>query len=171
MKKTFQWSEASPLPTIVNNMFQHWQVSVDKKGNLYFGHRPNNDSNKDIYLSKFINGEFQKPEKLGEMINSELNENNPFISPDGDYLIFSRFKDRKPFNGGLFISFRLKIDNWSEAKPLKQYLDFKYGGNCAIVTQDGKYLFFLDSYKGEWERYWISAKFIDELKALELKNK
>ena len=165
------WSEARLLPPIVNNMFQHWQVSVDMNRNLYFGHRLDKDSDKDIYLSKYINGEFQKPEKLGEMINSELGEINPFISPNGDYLIFSRIKDGIIFDGGLFISFRLSNDTWSEAKPLKQYLKFRFGGNCAIVTQESKYLFFLDSFKGEWERYWVSAKFLKELKPLELKNK
>ncbi len=165
------WSEARPLPPIVNRMFQHWQVTVDMKGNLYFGHRIRVEGDKDIYVSEYITGDYQNPKKLSKMVNSELNDNNPYISPNGDYLIFSRFKDGKPFDGGLFISFRLNIDDWSEAEPLNHYINFEYAGNCGIVTQDSKYLFFLDGYKGEWERYWISAKFIDELKLSVVKSK
>jgi len=163
------WTDARPLPPIVNNMFQHWQISVDINGNLYFGHRVDVSSDKDIYSSKYINGEFQKPEKLSGMINSELNDNNPYISPNGDYLIFSRSKDGRLFDGGLFISFRLNSDNWSMAKPLKQYLNFKHAGNCAIITQNEKYLFFLDAFEGEWQRYWVSTKIIEELKPKDLK--
>jgi len=156
------WSDPKVLPPNVNKMFQHWQVSVDIKGNLYFKHRPNNDPNQDsdIYYSQFINGEYQKPEKLGLEVNSEANEGNPFISPNGDYIIFSRIKNRKLIDGGLFISYRLSDDTWSNAKSLQQYLDFNFGGNCPIVSQDGKYLFFLDIHEGKWQRFWVSAKIL-----------
>jgi len=166
------WSDPKVLPHNVNKMFQHWQVSVDINGNLYFKHRPNNDPNQDsdIYYSRFINGEYQKPEKLGVEINSEANEGNPFVSPNGNYIVFSRIKERKPLNGGLFISFKKKNGSWSEADPLSKYLVFNFGGNCPIVSQDGKYLFFLDIFEGKWQRYWVSVQIIEELKPKNLKK-
>ncbi|TFH46495.1 MAG: hypothetical protein E4G94_02285, partial [ANME-2 cluster archaeon] len=152
------WSEPRLIPPIVNDMFQHWQVSVDLNGNLYFGYGPDEDSNKDIYSSKYVNGEYQKPEKLSGLINSETNDHNPYISPNGDFLIFSRTKDGRPFDGGLFISFKEKNGSWSISTPLRKYIKFKSAGNCAIITPDGKYLFYLDAYEGEWQRFWVSTE-------------
>jgi hypothetical protein len=160
------WSEAYPLPPVINDMFEHWQISVDLIGNIYFNHTTIQDSiyDADIYCSKFEENQYLKPIKLGLSVNSEDQEINPFISPKGDFLIFSRMKNRKPLNGGLFICIKLKNDAWSEAIPLQEYFDFIYGGNCAIVTQDEKYLFFLDIFEGKWQRYWISFNFIENLK-------
>ncbi|MFH1197142.1 MAG: hypothetical protein V1720_15705 [bacterium] len=160
------WSEARPLPPIINNAFQHWQMSVDNKGTIYFSHRAVDDDN-NIYYSKYINGEYREPEKMSSMINSEADEGNPFISPDGSYIIFSRRQDRKPVDGGLFISYKLKDGLWTEAVSLKKYIDYKYGGNCAFVSRDGNYLFFLDIFEGKYQRYWISADFIEELRPKE----
>lgn len=162
------WSNPKPLPPVINEIFQHWQVSVDSYGTLYFGHKITPDSNRDIYYSKYENGEYLKPVKLEKMINTEHHERNPFISWDGDYLIFSR-KNRDRLKDGsqesdLFISFKLQNDIWAASIPFKNYIDFKYYGNCAIVTQDSKYLFFLDILEGKWQRYWISASIIDNIK-------
>jgi len=159
------WSAPQPLPPAINDMFQHWQFSVDNNGTIYFGHIRNGDINndRDIYYSKLVNGEYLMPEKLDNSVNSEYNDQNPFIDPDGDYLIFVRIKERKPHNGGLYISFKMKDGSWSVARPIGEKIHFNYGGNCPFVTQDGKYLFFLDNYNGHWQRYWVSAGFFDEL--------
>ncbi|MFH2048987.1 MAG: hypothetical protein ABIJ12_06045 [bacterium] len=157
------WSDARLLPPVVNNMYQHWQVSVDSEGTLYFGHKLSDNSDKDIYYSRFEQGEYQTPEKLDDMINSEYNEINPYISPQGDYLIFTRLADKQDIS--LFISFRLKNDSWSQSVNLKKYLQFRHIANCPIVSQDGKYLFFLDAYEGEYQRFWINAEFLDSVKA------
>lgn len=157
------WSEPRLLPPVVNNMYQHWQVSVDAEGTLYFGHKPNENSDKDIYYCRLVDGEYQIPEKMDDMINSDYNENNPYISPQGDYLIFTRLADKH--DNSLFISFKLKNNSWSQSINLKEHLHFRFLANCPIVTQDGKYLFFLDAFEGEYQRFWISAKIIDIVKA------
>jgi hypothetical protein len=36
-RKGKQWTAPTPLPGVVNDLPQHWQFSVDRKGNLYFG--------------------------------------------------------------------------------------------------------------------------------------
>lgn len=68
----------------------------------------------------------------------------------------------------MFISFKMKDGSWSEARPLSDKIHFNYGGNCPFVSMDGKYLFFLDIFKGKWQRYWVSAEFMEELKPTEL---
>lgn len=162
------WSRARPLPSVINEMFQHWQVSVDSEGALYFGFKPEGAGDRDIVCSRFENGEYQKPESLSNRINSEHNESNPFISPKGDYLIFTRRNNKNLEDGGqdvsLFLSFRSSDGSWSQAINLKKYLNFTNSANCAIVTRDGRHLFFLDVYEGRYQRYWISTGFIDRLR-------
>jgi hypothetical protein len=62
----------------------------------------------------------------------------------------------------------LNDETWSEAVSLQHHIEFNNGGNCTIVTQDEKYLFFLDIYEGKWERYWVQASFIEKLNQEEL---
>ena len=67
------WSKPKPLPSIVNSMDGiHWMLSADNQGNLYFGTwNPQEDGKTtgDIYCSKFENGQYARPEKLGPEIN------------------------------------------------------------------------------------------------------
>lgn len=160
------WSEPRLLPTIINNVFQHWQMSVDDKGTIYFAHRDlatkSDDNN--IFSSLYKNGAYSTPEKLSDKINSWADEGNPFISPDGSYLIFSRRQKGKPIDGGLFMSFKTKDGSWSDAVSLRKYIDYKYGGNCPFVSRDYNYLFYLDIFEGKYQRYWISADFIKKLR-------
>jgi hypothetical protein len=53
----------------------------------------------DIYLAKFKDKEWSKPEKFEEPINSVYNETSICYSPDKDYVFFT--SDREGGLGGL----------------------------------------------------------------------
>ncbi|MFC2118821.1 hypothetical protein ACFLRG_01145 [Bacteroidota bacterium] len=152
------WSEPELLPDIINSMsYIHWQFSADFQGNLYFGAGIKGDGKEGyIYISKFNNGQYSKPKKMGPEINQPGRYNySPFIYPDGNTLIFTR--NQNPAK--LFVSFKKKSGSWTEAKDLSGILN---NLSCLnpFVTNDGKYLFFL---AGGYP-YWVSAKIIDELR-------
>ncbi len=164
------WSAPRILPPSVNNYFFHWQISVDKNGDLYFQYESdlNKGNKRDIYFCKYINGNYSKPKMLSEMINTEHFEVHPFISPDGDYLMFSRINNKRLEDGrqdiSIFISYKNADGTWTRAINLKDYLKYQFIAGCPIVTVDSKYLFFLDAYEGKYQRFWISASFIEELR-------
>jgi len=54
-------------------------------------------------VSKPVDGEYGEPENLGEGVNGEGHEIDPFVSPDESYIIFLR-RPNEDFE--LFISFR-----------------------------------------------------------------
>jgi len=150
------WSEPKPLPDIINSVPGiHWQVSVDSKGNLYFGARQNGIHNIRIYYSEYNNGEYSEPKIIESL--KDVNAHSPYISPDGSYLIIS-----KP--GGLNILFRKRDGSWTDGIDIADYIGIG-GGECPIVTHDGKYLFFISSAS-----YWVDASFIEELRKKELKE-
>ncbi|MDO8952783.1 MAG: ankyrin repeat domain-containing protein, partial [Draconibacterium sp.] len=106
------WSDPVPLPETINSLTNiHQQLSVDIYGNLYFScESPGGLGSLDIYMSKYVNGEFTQPVNLGQVINGTEGEYAPFISPDASYLIFTRNIQ----NGWtLYISFREQEDGWT----------------------------------------------------------
>jgi ankyrin repeat protein len=158
------WSQPKPLD-IVNSLDMHWQISVDKKGSLYFGARdPEDVKFGEIFCSKFVNGEYQKPEQLSERVNSENREGSPFISPDGDYLLFDR-ASKFGQQMGLFISFLNKDGSWTEAKPIAEIAKISPFSQCCNVSGDGKFLFYIAGYTNEFGVYWTNASFINKMKA------
>jgi hypothetical protein len=120
------WGTPFPLGPEINEAHLHWQVSVDSAGRLYFGsERRGSKGRDDVFVAEFMDGEFRKPVSLGTEINSEAHEGNPYIAPDGSYLIFSR--------GGLWISFKQKDGRWTKAKNMGEV--FKEG-LCPYVSPD-----------------------------------
>ena len=156
------WSEPYLLPEIINSVPGiHWQISIDLKGNLYFGARQNGTVISRIYCSKFINGSFTIPQMVEPL--KDVDANSPFISPSGDYLIFTS-------NYKLHIIFMKKDGTWTKERIIDQtgVVDLQ---QCSIVTPDGKYLFFLKNVGGtEWRPYWVDASFIEDLRKEALKD-
>jgi Tol biopolymer transport system component len=151
------WGAPIPLGPEINDEHLHWQVSVDAKGNLYFGsERAGSKGRDDIFLAEFVNGAYRRPVSLGPEINSEVHEDNPFIAPDGSYLIFCR--------DGLWISFRQNNGLWTKAKNMGGV--FK-GAGCPYVSPDQKYIFFLKMGQDYNDISWVDAKIIKELRSMD----
>jgi len=155
------WSE--PQPTGIQKYFEYAEVSrasVSKQGTLFFTLiKSENNMIVDIYSSKFINGVYTNPEKLGESINTKYMELGPFIAPDESYIIFNSHRP----NGGWLISFKNQKKNWSEPQNLDKVLpDFLT--SCQGISSDGKFLFFNGQEDNIVNHYWISSDIIEDLK-------
>lgn len=151
------WSDPKPLSQAVNRMSMHWQFSVDRKGNVYFASdNPGGAGMQDIYCSYLTDGEYGEPQNLGININSADNEMTPFISPDGDYLIYSR-------GTKLMVSFHNTDGTWGEAKNMGSPVNTGFE-LCPLVTPDMKYLIFLSGRGGESHPWWVSASVIGALR-------
>ncbi|MCU0455501.1 MAG: hypothetical protein MUE74_04290, partial [Bacteroidales bacterium] len=102
---------------------------------------------------------------------SGSSEFSPFISPDNTYLIFTRLieKEKAPPQMNLFVSFRNKTGNWTEAQNLTDKISLSVQTpfvmmSAARVTPDGKYLFFCYFNGSGHMVYWVSTKIIDKLR-------
>jgi ankyrin repeat protein len=158
------WSAPQPLDAGINEHDMHWEFSLDRQANLYFGGQaPDSRGSSDIYLARFISGKYEKPVNLGEPVNSAAPETTPFIAPDGSYLLFSREYD-------LWVSFRGADGAWSAPVKLGSEVNSPSIELCPIVTADGKYLFFLSQRDGESHAYWVSTAAIERLKPAQPKK-
>jgi len=138
----------------VNSIGVHWQPSVDKDGHLYFS-----KFEKYIYRSEYKNGEYRVPVNIVELFkNDTLLGRSPFISPEGDYLLFSA-EDQ------LHVSFKRKDGSWTDRISLGDDINVRGLNSSPRVTPDGKYIFFVSAGQGRlWGIYWVSADIIGRLR-------
>ena len=176
VKTSDGWTHPNPLPPIVNSLeLIHWGISVDREYSVYFGVRPTMDLrdgyNGDIYCSKYRSGQYSQPEKLSSDINIPGYKFSPYISADGNLLLFTHIGS-KDDHYKILIGFRKKNGAWTKAKIINEVIDMK---NIDIinpyVTPDGKYFFFSQVVNGRFPKpYWMNASFIEDLRKEELKG-
>ena len=84
------WGQPVPLDESINSIFWETSATITGDGNtIYFAsERPDGFGGLDIYKSEFRNGNWGEPVNLGETINTEFNEDAPYITPDGSRLYF-----------------------------------------------------------------------------------
>ncbi len=142
-KTKYGWSkpklfELQPMPSAQSEMF--FTFSFDRFGNYYFV------MGRDIYCADFSNGKYSTPVKLSENINNGELIGGPYISPDGDYLLYYRGKP--------FISFRNSDGNWTEGVDISGKM-----GRTLNYSFSGDYIF--TGFPGLG---WVSSKIIEELR-------
>lgn len=86
------WSEPIKLNSNINS--KHWEpsafISADGQSIYFTSDRPGGFGGRDIYESKKNpKGEWGKAVNMGALINTEFDEDAPFIHPDGITLFFS----------------------------------------------------------------------------------
>jgi len=178
------WSQ----PKLIRILAGAFAPSMAANGNLYFFMGA--QGSQDLYISKFIDGKYQNPINLGDRVNSDQPESDPFVAPDESYLIFcSNRREGK----GLYICYKTKNHTWTEAKNMGSIIKSFGGCNPSSVSPDGKYFFFFSNHfkydfmrdqpisyeekiqilkkpgNGSLDIYWVDAKIIEDLKPKNLK--
>ena len=139
------------------------------EGTMYFdSKREGGRGGSDIYRSVSINGQFMKPENIGDAINTKDTEYAPCIAPDESYIIFSRYTE-SPKGVQLYISFRQSGGLWTEAIKMSKRNKLFGKARFPGLSPDGKYLFFCGYKNQDVEIYWVDAKIIHELRPDDLK--
>jgi hypothetical protein len=185
------WGEPYPLPEIINSAGSEFFPSVTRDGTLYFTRSPAGGGENRIWRSRRVDGEYQEPELLPEQVNAGRNRHNAFIHPDEKYLILTILGMDDSFGGGdYYVVFRNARDEWSEPVNLGPRVNtassFEYS---PYLSPDRDFFFFMGSRvdvealapgglfdgsvlrglagtleNGEWNTYWMSASFLDELR-------
>ncbi|MCU0355247.1 MAG: OmpA family protein [Cytophagales bacterium] len=92
MKQDSTWAEPHPISDQINSDYNENSVSISADGTTMFftSDRPGGLGGIDIWVSKKDKkGRWGKPENVGAPINTEGNEDGPFIDYDGKTLYFS----------------------------------------------------------------------------------
>jgi ankyrin repeat protein len=145
--------------------------SVSRNGNVYFYSFDieGGFGGVDIYCSRITKGGYEKPENLGDSINTEFMDTLPYIAPDESYLLFSSMRPDGYGDFDLYVSYKKKDGTWTKAQNMGDTINTKARESISVVSPDGKYLFFMSRRNGIGEFFWVDAKIIEELKSKELK--
>ena len=157
------WTLPQPLKATINTDHAEFYSTVTEDGTLYFT-RSKSDESADIYRSHLVNGEYSLAERLGETINTEYIDGDPYIAPDESYMIFLSNKPEGLGEHDFYISFRQKDRSWTPPKNLGKPINSEGNDVCPLVTDDGKYFFFFSNRTGRYEIYWVSAEIIEKLR-------
>jgi hypothetical protein len=117
-----------------------------------------------LYFTNYKNGVFGKPVKLDTIINSSKTNYNSFVSSDESYLIFTKMIDNNLRNGDLYISFKDSTDKWNSPINMGNLINTKKHETCPNVSSDGKYFFFTSDKRGSFDIYWVSIKYLENLR-------
>ena len=137
-----EFSEPVALPGIINSSFEEKSITISKdEKTLYFSsNRPGGFGGLDIYrATKDSKGEWTNVKNMGPKINTDLDDDGPFIDYDLVTLYFSS-KGRKGMGGfDVFKStFDLKTNEWSEPENLGYPINTPDDDIYFVASKDGK---------------------------------
>ncbi|NMM48620.1 OmpA family protein [Marinigracilibium pacificum] len=137
------WSEPEPLSDAINSLnFNEKSISIspDKSIMFFSSNRPGGFGGDDIYYAtKNEKGEWSRSKNLGPVINTEYNEDGPFIDYDGKTLYFS--SNGRGGMGGYDL-FKVEYDSvgdtWGDPVNLGYPINTPDDDIYFVSTKDGK---------------------------------
>lgn len=129
------WIDPTPLDTLINSKKDEFYPAVSRNGNLYFtATRDEGIGREDIFMSEYINGNYQQPVVLDSAINTGVFEFNAYISPEEDLLVFSSFGRQDGLGGGdLYFSKKGENGIWEEAKNMGELVNSEKLDFCPFI--------------------------------------
>jgi Tol biopolymer transport system component len=132
-----EWGALHYLDTVINSkMASNYGISVNRAGDLYFCSRDREGhAGMSSYCAKWLGDHFDKPKLLALRDREEVQD--PFIAPDGRYLIFESGPD-------LYICYK-NGDGWSPAENLGPKVNNGDSNSSPCISPDGKMLYYSSS--------------------------
>ena len=161
------WTKPIRFEAPINQGLDTWpSLSADKT--LYFhSRRSGGVGRSDIYMSVPEKGDYKSVKNLGKNINTKYTEHDPYVAPDGSYLLYSSYKPGGYGEDDIYITYRKVDGKWTTPFNLGNKINSKYSENRVFVSPDGKYLFYTSSRTGNMDAYWADAKIIESMRPRE----
>jgi Tol biopolymer transport system component len=114
------WSKTTKLNKNINTKYWESHAFISEDGNqlVFASDRPGGFGGLDLYLSRKINGDWGPEVNLGPEINTEFNEDRPFLINNGKTLFFSSQGHENIGGYDLFRSDLQTNGLWSNPKNL-----------------------------------------------------
>ena len=146
-----KWSAPINLGQGINS--EKWDaqptISADGQTLIFVSSRTGGKGQADLWMSKkTLNGQWQIPVNIGDSVNTEFDENGPFLHPDGETLYFT--SSGHPGMGGkdIFFSKKKPDGNWSKPVNIGYPINTKADEIHMVVSADGKKGYFSSDREG-----------------------
>jgi hypothetical protein len=164
-----EWIDPQPLGAPFNSPKEEWNLAQAADGTIYFAsNRDGGMGGLDIYRTVSKPGQPLQVENLGAPVNSEFNDGDPGISPDGKTLVFYSVPNRPGVTGGsdLFICFDNGHGGWTTPVNMGEGFNTPRDEFAATFSQDGRVLFFARFDGKHGDVYWVSTKALERFRKL-----
>lgn len=134
------WAAPLPLPGEINSRYEEKSASLSKDGNtIYFSsNRPGGFGGIDIYMAtKNKRGDWGNVKNLGPQINTEEDDDAPFIDYDGKTLYFSS-RGHNGMGGYDIYKATLNGNSWTKPENLGYPINTPDNDIFYVATKDGK---------------------------------
>ncbi|WP_148114108.1 PD40 domain-containing protein [Ancylomarina longa] len=171
-----RWSAPRKLGPNINSKSKesHISISADARTIYFSSDRPGGFGGMDIYtVTKLPNGKWGKARNLGPAINTEYDDDAPFIHPDGKTLYFSSAGHKTMGGLDIFKSVNIK-GRWTSPKNIGYPINSTDDDIYYTPTADGKRAYFASYRKGSVGRtdiFLVKTPNADEVGLFVLKGK
>lgn len=151
LQKDGTWGKPVKLPKNINHdRFSSKQPSISPDGRtLYFvSNQPGGIGDYDIWISIYKKGFWSKPKNLGSTINTEYEEQSPFIHFDNNTLYFASNGHLGMGGLDLYVTHMQKDSTWSEPRNLGYPINTFRDEDGLIVNAKGTIAYY-SSNRGE----------------------
>ncbi|ANM30871.1 hypothetical protein ABI59_16745 [Acidobacteria bacterium Mor1] len=129
------WGEPVMLKAPVNSEGNEYYTSFTRRGDLVFA--SDRAGSFDLYIARWDGDAFRAAEPFPDGINTPGYEADPFIDPDGRYLIFSSVRKGGRGRGDLYISHATPEGEWSAPEALGNAFNTSDHQLCPMMSADG----------------------------------
>lgn len=167
------WGVPEPLGPNINTKF--WEgscsLSADEHTLFFASERPGGYGGKDIYMSKRQpDGSWGPAQNLGPEVNTPLNDDSPFIHPDGQTLFFSS-EGHNSIGGYDIMYTTIKDGKWGEITNMGYPINTTEDERFYVLTADAEHGYYSSNKKGgfgDQDIYVVSPGFVGEKPILAL---
>ncbi|NOY73533.1 MAG: hypothetical protein GXP14_14395 [Gammaproteobacteria bacterium] len=156
------WSEIKSLGAPYEDI-PIMRLTASLKGTLVFDERTS-DGNGVLRYSQLINGKREAPKPLDKVINTGKWTAHPFIAPDESYIIWDSEREGGYGDSDMYISFRQQDGSWGDAINFGDKINTDGEDGGGYVTPDGKYLSYCPRCSPPFDRKWVDAQIIEDLR-------
>lgn len=154
------WGAPEYLSDKVNGATNDYYSTFTNEGALYFSsNRPQapgaNQGDYDIYVAAPEGA----PVRLSAPVNTDAYEGDPYIDPEGRYLIFASNHSRGQGRGDLYLSVATPEGGWSEPIAFDERVNTSGHELCPLVSLDGSAFMFTSNR----QIHWVSTALIEDV--------
>jgi Tol biopolymer transport system component len=135
------WSRPESLFDIGGDSIWEFHPTISSDGSLYFCYWDSQNQTGDIYMSRCTAIKCSDPIRIGYPISNDYSDINPFVSPDGGYMIIASNRPDGYGDYDRYISFRNNNGTWTSLRNLGPKFNTRASDSDIDISPDGKFMF------------------------------
>lgn len=136
-----RWSIPESLFDIGGDTIWEFHPTITNDGSLYFCYWEAKKQTGDIYMSQCVTNKFSDPIRINDSISTGYGDVNPFVSPEGGYMLIASNRPNGHGDYDRYISFKNNDGTWTSPKNLGPKFNTLDKDSDMDISPDGKYIF------------------------------